>query len=325
MTTLNDVIEKLNQTGYSNEQSMEANELYQSGVIVSNPQIQAGANSGGRTVSLPFWADLSKDEPNISDDAVGNRATPLVVEGKEQVARISQLNQAWTATDLAVEVAGSDPLTSVRSRLNTYWAEQFQRRLVASMTGIVADSVANHDSDLIVDKTGTAFSAAGVVRAAQTAGDRKKMFTSLVVHSEIEALMSEQELIEYVKDSEGNLVIPTFKGLQLIIDDEVENDGTTFDCYLLGRGAFGAAAGNPKNALESDRDALACNGGGNEVLVSRTSPIVHPTGFQFTDTSVGGASPTLAELRLAANWDRVMTSRKTLPFAVYRCDLTDAA
>lgn len=324
MTTLNEIVEKLNQASYTNEQSIEVNDLYKSGVITTNAQIQSKASSGGKTVDLPFWVDLSKQEPNISSDNVGSRATPLVIEGKKQTARISQLNQAWTATDLAVERAGSNPIDSVRERLNDYWSEQLQRRLTASMTGIIADSIANHSGDLVKDETGKAFNTKGFLRAAQTLGDHKKNLTALCVHSEIQTLMSENDLIQYIPDSQGNLVVPTFKGLQLLVDDEVHNDGTTFDCYLLGRSAFGAAAGSPNVPLETDRDALAADGGGNEVLVSRTSPIVHPMGYQWSESDVVGDSPTLAELRNPANWSRVMTSRKSLPFAVYRCDLVDA-
>lgn len=325
MTTLSNVIERLNQGGYSNEQSMEVNELYQSGVITTNPQIQSLASSGGKSVDLPFWRQLPKTEPNTSSDDVSQIATPVVIEGAEQTARISQLNQAFTATDLAVEVAGSDPLDAAKAALNTYWSEQLQRRLVASMTGLTADSIANHGSDLVKDDTGKQFNINGFLRSAQLMGDNKKKLTTLVVHSEIQLLMSEQDLIEYIPNSEGQLVVPTFKGLKLLVDDEVATDGTTFDCYLFGQGAFGSAVGNPKVPLESQRQALVANGGGNEVLVSRISPVLHPHGYQWVESSVTGKSPNLADLRKAENWTRIMSDRKALPFAVYRCDLVDAA
>jgi hypothetical protein len=63
-----------------------------------------------------------------------------------------------------------------------------------------------------------------------------------------------------------------------------------------------------------EREALQGNGGGIETLVSRKSWIVHPFGFQFLSGSVAGESPTLAEYKLAANWDRVVP-RKNVPVA----------
>jgi hypothetical protein len=43
---------------------------------------------------------------------------------------------------------------------------------------------------------------------------------------------------------------------------------------------------------------------------------MHPYGIKWTDTSVGGEFPTVAELRLAANWDRVYPERKQIPLAL---------
>lgn len=74
MTTLANIVEKLNQGNYTNEQSVEVNELYQSGVIVSNSEIQALASSGGKSVDLPFWISLPKTEPNASNDNVSDLA-----------------------------------------------------------------------------------------------------------------------------------------------------------------------------------------------------------------------------------------------------------
>lgn len=325
-TQLSDIVKPEIYGNYTNEPSVELNALFQSGVIVTSQLLQSKANSGGQTINLPFWKDLSKTEPNISSDDPAEEATPLKVQGAKQVARISHLNQAWSTMDLATEISGSDPMGSVRARLNQYWAEQFQRRLVATIQGVVADSVANHSSDLIKDDSALAFNASGFLAAAQTLGDHKGMLRSLVVHSEVQRVMAENDLIQYLPDSSGNFILPTYKGLQLIQDDEVnEPSAGVYDCYLVGAGAIGSAAGTPAMPLEVERGALKGNGGGSENLVSRVTPIVHPFGYAWSDSTVAGDSPTLAELKLADNWTRVLTSRKSIPMAVYRCALEDAA
>jgi hypothetical protein len=321
-TQLSDIIIPENYSGYSNEPAVELNALYKSGVITTNPLIQSLANSGGQTVSMPNFGAISTNEPNTSSDDPAAIATALKQAAVKQVARISMLNQAWSSADLTAEVAGSDPLASVQGRLNTYWAQQMQRRLIATIGGVVADSTLNHSGDLIVDETGIAFNATGFLKSAQTLGDHKSNLVSLVVHSEVQTLMSQQDLIVYLPDSDGNFVFPTYKGLQLLVDDEVENDGTTFDNYLVGRGAFGSAMGTPKMPLEVDRSGLAGNGGGIENLISRTSPILHPNGYAWVEGTIAGDSPTNAELKSATHWNRVVSSRKLLPFAVYRCNLT---
>lgn len=322
-TRLSDIVIPENYSKYDIEKAIELNNLFQSGVIVTSPMLQALAGSGGQTVNIPQWLDVTKDEPNTSSDDPAVFAVPKKQTAVKQVARIASLNQSWSSTDLAVELAGSDGLQAVMTKTNQYWAEQLQRRLIASITGIAADSIANHSSDLINDQTGFAFNASAFIDTAQTMGDHKSKLRAFVVHSEMQALMSKLNLIEYLRDEDTNLTYPTYKGLQLLEDDQCANDGTTFDCYLVGSGAFASAAGNPKEPLEVERQALAANGGGVETLVSRLSPIVHPAGYAWVEGTISGDSPNLAELRLAEHWNRVTSSRKLVPLAVYRCDLVD--
>lgn len=88
------------------------------------------------------------------------------------------------------------------------------------------------------------------------------------------------------------------------------------------------AEGAPRAADE--RQARAGNGGGVETLWERKTWILHPFGYQFTgtditnrantngrtgaNTGVDELSPLLADLRKAANWDRVV-DRKNVPIA----------
>ena len=50
----------------------------------------------------------------------------------------------------------------------------------------------------------------------------------------------------------------------------------------------------------------AGNGGGQQILHSRVNLAVHPSGFQWSEGTVTDESPTIAELALAANWNRVV-------------------
>jgi len=58
--------------------------------------------------------------------------------------------------------------------------------------------------------------------------------------------------------------------------------------------------------------------GGEEILYSRITEVIHPVGMQFSSTTLTGTAAntqaTLADLRLAANWDRVW-ERKNVPLA----------
>jgi hypothetical protein len=67
------------------------------------------------------------------------------------------------------------------------------------------------------------------------------------------------------------------------------------------------------------RSPSAGNGGGQDTLFSRINNVWHPYGFTFTSNTVSGGAaslrfPTYANLKLAANWNRVH-SRKNIPLA----------
>jgi hypothetical protein len=87
--------------------------------------------------------------------------------------------------------------------------------------------------------------------------------------------------------------------------DDVAGDYTT---VLFTPGAVGWGMSAPRVAEGTEVENLpgAGNGGGQQILHSRVNLAVHPAGFQWNEGSVAGESPTIAELALAANWNRVV-------------------
>ena len=82
---------------------------------------------------------------------------------------------------------------------------------------------------------------------------------------------------------------------------------------LFGEGAFGYGVGSPMVPVEVEREAAQGNGGGIETLWVRNTWLLHPFGFQQTGTPAG-ESFTMAELRAATSWSRVV-ERKNVPIA----------
>jgi len=313
---------------YTAEDLPELTAFYTSGVVIQNAMLDANAIEGGNTVNLPFWHDLDPTvEPNVSDDTTTS-ATPNKLGTGKQIARSAYLNQWYSDTDLAGELAGSNPNQQVTHRFGTYWVRQWQRRLVASCDGILADNVANDSSDMVVDvaaesiagqSAATKFNVDSFVDAIATAGDAGSMFTSMCVHSQVMAQMRKNDDIDFIPDSDGKLTIPTFQGLRLIEDDGMtvtagSTDGFKYTSILFANGAFGFGNGSPYMPMEINREAKQGNGGGINEIGERKTWLLHPFGFADTGTPAS-ESYTLAELRLAATWDRVTQSRKTIPLA----------
>ena len=226
--------------------------------------------------------------------------------------------------NLASELAGSDALARIQDRTTAYWDRQLQRRLIASLNGVLADNIANDGGDMVFDisdETGDAakFNPSAVIDAAGTLGDSMDLVRGIAMHSDLYRQALKADLIEFVAPSVGSLRMPTYRGLAVFIDDSMPLVGGVYTSALFGAGAVGYGVTAPSKAAgtEIENKPSAGNGGGQEILHSRVNLAVHPAGFTWKETTVASESPTIAELGLAVNWDRVL-ERKAIPLAFLR-------
>lgn len=309
--------------------SPEKHAFVDSGIVVTSELLDARASSPGNSTELPFWKDLDgDDEVNYSNDDPTDDATPEKVTQGEQIARKAFVNKGWSATSLATELASSvDPIQHVRNRADTYFMRQWQRRVLAGCAGVMADNIANDDSDMVISPAAeaiadqdasTRFSRQNFINASYTLGDMVGEVSGMAVHSAVMKQMAEQGDVEDVLDADGNLLYQSYMGKRLIMDDQMTatagtTDGVKYTSILFGPGAFGYGTGSPTRPVAIDLDESAANGAGVEELWVRNTWILHPYGYQQTGTPAD-LSFTLAELRTAAVWDRVV-ERKNVPLA----------
>lgn len=313
---------------YQTVDSTERTAFMETGVAVNNPLLDNAANSGGFTITVPHWNDLDASvEPNYSNTTYTDIAGTQKITSGEQVGRISYLNEGFSSSDLNKELAGSDPLRRIADRIDSYWQRQFQRRTLAIMVGLYNDNVAANSGDMVVDIThataptaANAFSSAAFTDAVFTMGDRFTSLGVIAMHSMVYKQLVENDEIVYEADSQGRLVIPTYKGHRVVIDDGMPTfgSGTTrkYLSIIMGPGLVGVGRGSPKRPEEVERQASRANGGGVEALWTRRTWLLHPWGYKFTSSQITapGLSPTWADLNAAANWERVL-SRKDIPLA----------
>ncbi len=297
---------------YVTVRSMELSALFKSGIISNDPVLDALA-SGGRIVNMPFFNDLLGEEEILSDNA--SLAVDKITTGQD-AAVLQMRGKAWSSNDLVKVLAGADPMAAIGDLVASFWARRMQAMTISSLNGIFADNVANDSGDMVNDISvdvganiadATLISADAVMDTAQTMGDAKEYLTAIVMHSAVQTRLAKQDLIETIRDSEGNLVKRTYLGLTVIVDDSCPRvavstgSGYIYSTYLFGSGALGLGNGSAPVPTETDRDSLA----GDDVLINRKHFLLHPRGIKWTDASVAALSPTNTELAAAANWDRV--------------------
>lgn len=316
---------------YTTDNNPERTLFFRSGAVVRNAMLDDEAKSKGKKGHVPFWKDIDPNiEPNYSTDDPAQLSTPQKIGSGEFQYRKAYMNQSFSDADLVVELAGSNPMQHIKNRFGTYWQRQWQRRCVAALVGVAASNVTNNAGDMVYDisiadgNAATAanlFSRTAFVNAAFTMGDRAEDILAIAVHSMVYKRMINNEDIDFIPDSQGKLTIPTYMGRAVLVDDGLPvaagaTSGFVYTSILYGAAALGYGEGSPDVPAELDRKPDQGNGGGVEIIYERQTWLIHPFGFNWTDTSVTApaVTPTLADLRKAANWTRV-TDRKNVPVA----------
>nr|WP_206861598.1 LysR family transcriptional regulator [Lysobacter changpingensis] len=149
VTQIADVVVPAEFTSYVVQNTMERTALFQSGVAVRNGEIEALLSAGADMLTVPHWNDLGNEEANIVNDNPADESTPYKINAGKQIVRKSFLHNSWSAMNLASELSGDNALPRIQERVTAYWDRQMQRRLVASLNGILADNIANDGGDMV--------------------------------------------------------------------------------------------------------------------------------------------------------------------------------
>lgn len=312
-----------------NLMALELNAFYRSGVAVRDAKVASflGGELGGQTVSFRQNNALDGSvEANVSSDVVADKSTAQTLGAVKTTAIVQTKNQSWTSMDLTAELNGIDPLQAVTSGIADYWATQDQTVMLKSLEGVLADNVANDSGDMVVDVSvatdGTVadanrFSREAFTNAILTMGDKLEDIKAIGVHSVIYGQMIKNDDIDFIPDSDGTTMIPTYMGKRVILDDAMTATSygtspvnTKYNTILFGEGAFALENGTTKTPFAIERDETAGNGGGEESLFYRNQMVAHPYGFKWLGASMAGESPTWAELTDATNWDRVYDRKR---------------
>lgn len=306
---------------YVAERSLNQNRFFQSGILVPSAQMTSLLAGGGKTFNVPFWKDLTGavDVPSETVDITVNNITT------DKMIAIRQIREkAWGSNDLAAAFAGADPYEAIASRVAGFWGKAMEDLLIYSIRGVIADNVADDSSSLVVDiaiEDGNAATAANKISATETInavmkmGDQFNDLTAIAMHSVVYATLVKNDLIDYVPDSLGRLVIPTYMGLRVIVSDNMykvagSSSGFKYHSYLFKAGSvgYGEYAG-PIMPVETLREPK--RGGGVDILITRKQFAIQPLGFSWNKSSNTAITPADSDLYAATSWDRVYDVKNT--------------
>ncbi len=315
------------------EAAIEKNVFLSSGILVQDARINSMVATGGMVGELPNFNPLTNDEPEYTTDDPAVDSVPAKITSGTQIYRLANQHKSWSTMDLSRQLALADPLGAITGRIGHYWATNTQQRVVSSAMGVLADNLANDAGDMIVDafsETGAApaanlvINADAVIDTMATLGDAASSITAIAMHSVPYTALQKLNLIAFIPDARGEVNIPTYLGLRVVVDDGLHVragsiSGFVYTTVLFGAGSFGYGESPALLPSELERNASAGTGGGQDILHSRFNEIIHPHGFAYLSAGVAqGISATRANLELATEWNRVATERKNINVAFLR-------
>lgn len=307
-------------TPYVIEQSTQRNQFLASGV--AQPMAELNATEGGDFVNVPFWkANLSGDLEVLSDST---SLTPGKIQADKQIGVILHRGRAFEARDLAALAAGSDPMAAIGAKVGEYVANQQQADLYKCLEGVFG-SLTGSDSPafdaLRFDTSGaTALGPRQVAKARAILGDQGDKLTAVAMHSACYYDLVERKAIDYVTNTEarlstpatgastinaiggsvaaayGDVSVPTYMGLRVIVSDDITNSAGNYACYFFTNGAI-ATGEQAAMRTETDRDILAKS----DAMSLDMHYLYHPVGAKWAVTTT---NPTRAQLATVGNWSK---------------------
>jgi hypothetical protein len=303
-TLVSDILTPANWADYGVARTSELSALWQSGIVA--PVTDMALPSGGGTVNMPFFQDLSGDMELLSDSSpltVGN------ITAAADVAAVIGRGRAFSVNDLAAVLSGADPAKAVLDLIAGYWARQQEKELIQILTGaFAAASMSGNVSDITAGGTEDtrAINDSTFIDATQKLGDAKDMVSAVVMHSAAEAYLAKKKSLTYELDPNTSERITTYMGKRVIVDDGVPVSSGNYTTYIFGPGAVGYAEDTIGDSdIETDRDILA----GDTVATFRRRFILHPRGIKWQGTPAG-KFPSRAELAVGTNWVRVYENKQ---------------
>ena len=303
--------------------------VFTSGLVTDDPLMGSLCKANqGSIFNVPFYKDLADTEANIGSDDPATNSTPQNITTGQDIATKHFRNQSWSTMDLEAALASSDPMGRIKGRVSGYWARQYNKTAINTLTGVLNANVAQNSGDMVKNvatdavgapAVGELMSASLILDAKQTMGDAADTLKILMVHSVVYTNLQKQSLIAFIPNDKANIGFGTYLGYTLVVDDNLPavagTNRVTYTSVLSAPGSLKYGFGAPLNPVEVERKASAGNGEGQEVLYTRQHFAIHPAGIKWTSSSMAGKSPTFAELTTAANWGRVYAERKQIGLA----------
>lgn len=308
--------------GMMQESDYWKNEILASGVLQNDQTIMNLIGEKGNVATIPFYTPLNAFESGmeaLNNDGLTNN-TPVEVSGGKQTCMLIQRMKAFKAKDFTKELTGADPMTNIKSKIQNYYTQVWERELMNIIDGVLGvTALKNHVIDITAAKnihgdTGLVDETSLIDAEQATLGDMAEGLGLLVMNSKVFAAYKKLGLVDYDKYTVGNVIqtkvtLPRIGGKIPLVTDyytsETSGSGdtakTVYKTYMLGEGAILTCnKTNYENQYTTNYDPETS--AGTDKFYTKQGKVIHPNGVSFAVDNVANESPTFAELGNSKNY-----------------------
>lgn len=305
--------------------------IWNSGLVVRTPEMDAAANSAGVINEWPLLLDMQWNGEARSAAVNGVDCACESGQWTSWAVRARRRNNCWdwdNLTALCWGAAGDEAVNSLYQNTTYYWMQDHEQDALHQLIGIMEHSAANYGSDLItifdqaqIDAVGGALTAELILEADQSCSkdfdgmivcceDYKKFF-SAAIHLQPAVARQDVQLLEGINlkmaDFDGRVLVPScHKGSTLCTYNGPASGNQDMKVAILFcNGMLNYGEGNHPNPQSTVFDECKNNGDGGYAYHERTAYVITSTSHKWVETNVAGAFPTNAEIANPANYERV--------------------
>lgn len=307
--------------------------LFNSGTVIQSDLMDGIAAGAGTSANVPFLKDITDQDDEVQVEHVA----PVVDNGAPgDVQNFPILNRVTknSATALAAQVSGADPVTHVIESLTARRLKQRQKTLIAMARGLCGTVGANAAAGAALTAVrygGTVaepfsengaqaaeqylFSPSMFIRGKALMGELQDTLKNgcLLMHPDVKARLEELDALNFktvIKPSELPFDITTYRDIPLFLSQSLvragAQSGFVYDTYLFSKGTVGygekAQAADTKDTASLsyfyDRDL------NDDLIWDRTRFVLGIDGTSWIGNPAG-SSATNAELQTIGNWKLV--------------------
>ena len=302
-TRIQDVIIPEIFTQYVIERTAELSVILTSGIATPNPTLNQLVTGGGATIIMPQWNDLTGESQVMSDS---RDITTKKITSAKDIAVLLVRAAAWSTHELAGVFAGSDPMGAIVQLVAAWWARDEQRILINVLNGVFESPSMQ---DLVLPAATEPIGPDIVLDGKQLLGDAAGKLAAIAMHSATFTELQKQNLIEYIPNARGEIVIPTYLTYRVIVDDGMPVDTSgidkVFTTYLFASGVIGRGEGVPPTLTPTETERVARSS--TDILINRRAFVLHPMGVKWQGSIADpeDATPANSDLAVGSAWDRV--------------------